>query len=404
MTTPGEKFFNPLRPGRSQRDFTPLLELKLSYNQLFVIPETHNKPILQTQNSFLDSQKSKSDECPTPNILNQNIFTIQRVPGGLVIFFTSGNKDSVKTKNEFKICHCSLMSTKDIALKLKESSEWLLCLKFCIDVNEGIMNSDSQEKEEMKVVSSNIVTEYLMNFRNSEASDYRMIIRNSMEVLIKTDNYELLFGKFRKGSIPEFYWDELRYFVQRLEIDRVPYNDIEDVITGLGGIYGPKLLWFLSGENTEQLLVIAKRQNWNALLIGIGLRRADTIPFILSILLSNISIKKNKPGLETEIFRLFWLIRRIVHFGSFPSEIHDERAREHRKILYDWLFDIHNLTELFSINSTLTENVLMDIILDAEIWNYPIENFLGCIGLYQKKLTFCGKDAQMNEEKISQDL
>jgi hypothetical protein len=136
--------------------------------------------------------------------------------------------------------HCSLMSTKDIALKLKESSEWLLCLKFCIDVNEGIMNSDAQEKEEMKVVSSNIVTEYLMNFRNSEASDYRMIIRNSMEVLIKTDNYELLFGKFRKGSIPEFYWDELRYFVQRLEIDRVPYNDIEDVITGLGGIYGPK--------------------------------------------------------------------------------------------------------------------------------------------------------------------
>jgi hypothetical protein len=82
--------------------------------------------------------------------------------------------------------------------------------------------------------------------------------------------------------------------------------------------------------------VIAKRQNWNALLIGIGLRRADTIPFILSILLSNISMKKDKPGLETEIFRLFWLIRRIVHFGSFPSEIQDERAREHRKILYDW--------------------------------------------------------------------
>jgi hypothetical protein len=46
----------------------------------------------------------------------------------------------------------------------------------------------------------------------------------------------------------------------------------------------------------------------------------------------------------------------------------------------------------------------MDIILDAEIWNYPIENFLGCIGLYQKKLTLGQKGAHMNEEKISQDL
>ena len=91
-----------------------------------------------------------------------------------------------------------------------QSSEWLLCLKFCIDFYEGkILNPTKSEIAEMRTLIGNIVIEYITHFHKSVDDNYKMIVRNALECLKKIDNFELIFGKlYTSVHLKQIYWDE----------------------------------------------------------------------------------------------------------------------------------------------------------------------------------------------------
>ena len=226
-------------------EFNASIELKITQNQQFGI-NSDNEKKLDEKNS-----QQKNDTTLNFSKQNANIFTILQISGGLLIFYINHDKQHSIEQNHFSLYNCQILNAKDIANKLMSTSEWLLCLKFCIDFYEGkILNPTKSEIAEMRTLIGNIVIEYITHFHKSEQNNYRMIIRNALECQKKIENYDLMFGKlYTNVHIKQIYWDEQSYFVERYEIKSVLSQKIEEVINGLNEFSAKKLLWFLADND-----------------------------------------------------------------------------------------------------------------------------------------------------------